>query len=419
MAVTEAHLACTREEQLRWLRDSWRTCSDLLASGVPVEALTVWSLFGAFDWDRLVTEEGTFYEPGAFDVSGPEPRATAVAEMMRDLASEGVHEVPAMTGPGWWDRPDRFHYPVVHVDEPAELPDREPPPPGRPQRRLLILGGDGPIGRVVANACERRGLAFTSTPDDAATPEHAPIDGIMEWLDPWAVVDGSGLRDADRAERTPRFVREAAGRAILWGRACERRGIPLAVLSTDEVFDGDASRPYREDDPIAPSTVLGRAWSDVERALEGSRHALIVRSGPLFGFDELDEGVDPLATILGAATAGRPVRVAADRVASPTYLPHLVDVVLDLLIDRATGIWHVANEAAVTPVDVATAALAALELETTAVRPVASGSSTGRGTGRRFTALTSGRGRLLPSLDESLTNFLTVWAARDRAQQAA
>jgi dTDP-4-dehydrorhamnose reductase len=190
------------------------------------------------------------------------------------------------------------------------------------------------------------------------------------------------------------------------------------VLSSDQVFDGTASGPYREDDPVGPRSVLGTVCASVERSLADSASALIVRTGPLFGFGQIDERADPLACLLRSASSGRPVRAAVDRIESPTYLPHLVDVVLDLLIDRANGIWHVANEGAVSPADMVRAALVSLDLDPEVLQPRTSLTS-GQPQRPVYTALTSARGRLLPALNESLTNFLTVWATRKRAQQAA
>ena len=78
VALTEVHLGCTREEQLRWLHAVWNQAREAAATGTDVRAVTSWALFGAFDWHRLVTTTDNYYEPGAFDVRGPAPRRTAI-----------------------------------------------------------------------------------------------------------------------------------------------------------------------------------------------------------------------------------------------------------------------------------------------------------------------------------------------------
>ncbi|WP_220473701.1 family 1 glycosylhydrolase [Hymenobacter rubripertinctus] len=115
LAITESHLGCTREEQLRWLHQSWHAANRLRTQGVQVRALTVWSLLGAFDWDNLLTQDGASYEPGVFDVRGGLPRPTALARMVQALIQEGHYAHPVLQGLGWWQRDVRFYWPVESV----------------------------------------------------------------------------------------------------------------------------------------------------------------------------------------------------------------------------------------------------------------------------------------------------------------
>ncbi|WP_204248439.1 family 1 glycosylhydrolase [Hymenobacter sp. PAMC 26628] len=112
LAITEAHLGCTREEQLRWLYQLWEVAGRLRAHGVDLRALTVWSLLGAFDWDNLLTQDGASYEPGVFDVRGGQPRPTALYPLVHSLIRRGDYAHPVLDGPGWWERNIRFDWPV-------------------------------------------------------------------------------------------------------------------------------------------------------------------------------------------------------------------------------------------------------------------------------------------------------------------
>jgi dTDP-4-dehydrorhamnose reductase len=102
IAVTEAHLGCTREQQLRWLVDVHAGATRAHAAGADVRAVTAWSMFGAFNWHNLVTRDDDVYEPGLFDVRGPVPRPTALAQVVRELAAGRRPSHPALQGPGWW-----------------------------------------------------------------------------------------------------------------------------------------------------------------------------------------------------------------------------------------------------------------------------------------------------------------------------
>ena len=108
VVATEVHLGCTREEQMRWLAQAWDAAQGARAAGCDVPAITAWSLLGAYDWNTLVTEDNDFYEPGAFDVRSGQPRPTALAGLVAQLASGQTPDHPVLASPGWWQRDDRF-----------------------------------------------------------------------------------------------------------------------------------------------------------------------------------------------------------------------------------------------------------------------------------------------------------------------
>jgi dTDP-4-dehydrorhamnose reductase len=117
IAITEVHLGCTPDEQLRWLWEAWSDTLQLRASGMDVRALTSWALLGSFDWNSLLTAEAGYYEAGAFDVSGPLPRATALSQLIRDLVSGAQPErMQLLEELGWWRRADRL-FPSVREGE--------------------------------------------------------------------------------------------------------------------------------------------------------------------------------------------------------------------------------------------------------------------------------------------------------------
>lgn len=210
MAVTEVHNGCTREEQMRWLLEAWRVAQRLREDGVPVTAVTAWSLLGAFDWNSLLTRGAGHYETGVFDVSGPAPRPTGLAFLMKALSS-GSPPPPAALGAGWWRRDIRLEYaPVRRLDD-------DPPPFGflaaEPAPSLLIVG-DGPGAEAVAEACLWRGLDYrrTSHVDQGVGP-----DETLAFTRPWAVV--AAFETLDNPAVGP------------WMEACGLRGLPFMDVS--------------------------------------------------------------------------------------------------------------------------------------------------------------------------------------------
>ena len=112
LAITEAHLGCTREEQLRWLHYMWQSAEAARQhDGADVQAVTVWSLLGTYDWNSLLTRDVGHYEPGVFDVRSGQLRPTALAGLVRALALGQPYRHPVLAAPGWWQRDElRLHF---------------------------------------------------------------------------------------------------------------------------------------------------------------------------------------------------------------------------------------------------------------------------------------------------------------------
>jgi dTDP-4-dehydrorhamnose reductase len=198
MAITECHIGCTREEQMRWLHEVWQAASHARASGIDVRAVTTWALLGSHDWNSLVTRESGYYEPGAFDARGPVPRPTALAAMVRALATEGRFDHPVLAAPGWWQR--------------GRSPSTNPGGPSQAPPILIVQAGDA-HGRVLEKQCEVRGLAHVVIGrDDVDTGSADEINRALDVHRPWAVIDAAGIPD-------------------LIAEACDARGIPFLVYS--------------------------------------------------------------------------------------------------------------------------------------------------------------------------------------------
>jgi dTDP-4-dehydrorhamnose reductase len=425
MAITEAHLGATREEQVRWLKEFWDAAQRLRAEGVDMRAVTVWSLLGSFDWNILVQRVEGFYEPGPFDVRAPRPRPTAIAHLMRELSAGCVRDDdPLLCQPGWWHRPDRLHHTPVEGRSYA----RAPVGPGvdmedRGARPLLILGASGTLGRAFARLCDVRGIAYHLLDrSELDLTDARQVDAVLARLRPWAVVNAAGYVRVNSAERdVERCLRtNAVGPAMLAG-ACARHGVQLVTFSSDLVFDGAhalLNKPYVESDPVAPLSVYGRSKAEMEaRVREVLPGALIVRTSALFG---PWDGANFLTRTLRALEEGERVVVADDERVSPTYVVDLVHTVLDLLVDREEGVWHLANTGAVTWSALAerAAELAGVDPGPLVGRPAYTLGRTARRP--RYSVLGSERGGLMPTLEDALRRYVQereVAPARTRRRE--
>src|SRR5207237_9444778 len=110
MAVTEVHLHCHREEQLRWFKYVWETCKKLKSEHLDIRAITVWAMLGSYGWNKLLTQPCGEYEPGVFDMRGGYPRPTALANFMKELVHDNKAIHPIYNEAGWLKRNARFIY---------------------------------------------------------------------------------------------------------------------------------------------------------------------------------------------------------------------------------------------------------------------------------------------------------------------
>lgn len=411
IAITEAHLGCTREEQLRWFKEIWDAAQHLRHKAVEIKAVTVWSLLGAYDWTSLVTRDDGFYEPGVFDLrsthgnsSASLPRPTALAQMLRYLSEGREYNHPLLEVPGWWRRPDRFLYPPI----PPPSPLSPPPPPlsSPPFSPLLIAGATGTLGKAFARICEVRGIPYRLlTRQEMDITSIESVDSILNEVKPWAVINAVGYVRVDDAEREPHLCRliNSDGAAIL-ANACAQRNIGLVNFSSDLVFGGDRDQPYLESDRVAPLNVYGHSKVQAERwVLQHHPCSLVIRTSAFFGpWDDYNF----LTLALRTLKSGQVFVAAEDAIVSPTYVPDLVNASLDLLIDGECGIWHLANPGAIAWSDLARLTANLAGVDASPIQPC-SIKTLGLAAPRpNYSVLGSERGILLPELDQAIARYL-------------
>ena len=389
VAVTEAHHGCSRDDQLRWLMEVWNAADTLRRDGADIRAVTVWALFGVVDWNTLLTRRTGHYEPGSFDVRGPEPRRTALAHAAESLAKSGTYDHPVLDRAGWWKRSTRFYRKPARRSSTCRLV-------GSP-RQLLITGAAGVLGQAFSRIAEARGLdhALVSRKEmDIASPES--VRAALAVHKPWAVVNAAGYARVQDAEREPAICfRENAIGAETLARACADLGIPLVTFSSDLVFDGRLGRAYVERDAANPGSVYGASKAEAERlVLSVHDRALVVRSSAFFGPWDRSNFV---WSVLKALAQGDPIEAGID-IVSPTYVPDLVHAALDLLIDGAAGVWHLANGGETSWRDLAVMAAERAGLDGGLVAEASDGPALN-------TALATERGMVMPSLDSAVDRF--------------
>lgn len=216
--------------------------------------------------------------------------------------------------------------------------------------KLLVLGGNGQVGHELRRALASLGDVVATTrsgalPDGRAC-ERADFDapatlpGLIERIAPDIVVNAAAYTAVDKAETDIEAAFRANAEAPgMLARTSAARGIPFVHYSTDYVFDGQGTRPYREDDPVAPLGVYGASKRAGEQAVidAGGRH-LIFRTAWVYG----SHGHNFMRTMLRLGADRDRLRVVADQIGTPTPAALIADVTAGILAQSndASGIWH-------------------------------------------------------------------------------
>lgn len=217
--------------------------------------------------------------------------------------------------------------------------------------KVWLAGAEGLLGSVLRARLEGLGVELVATDREVDIAERAAVAALVERERPALIVNAVAYTRVDDAETHE----EEASRANALGpenlgALAAATGASVVHFSTDYVFDGRASEPYREDAPCAPAGAYARTKYEGERRLLAALPARVwlVRTSWLFG----DRGPSFVKRMVELVAERDELRVVADQRGRLTYAPDLADTALRLagLVEpeRDTlaapyGVYHFAN----------------------------------------------------------------------------
>jgi dTDP-4-dehydrorhamnose reductase len=183
--------------------------------------------------------------------------------------------------------------------------------------KVMITGATGQVGGALLRSAPATIECVAPSREIDDLTNEASIAGRLDSLKPSVVVNAAAYTAVDKAEsdRDAAFAANARGVAAL-ASACRERGIRLIHISTDFVFDGTASRPYRIHDAVCPLNVYGESKLGGEtaiRSVEGL-HWLIVRTAWVYA----STGRNFVLTMLKLFNERDAVNVVSDQIGTPT-----------------------------------------------------------------------------------------------------
>jgi dTDP-4-dehydrorhamnose reductase len=239
--------------------------------------------------------------------------------------------------------------------------------------RWLITGAAGMLGRDLVSVLERGGETVTAlTRAELDITDGAAVrDALRHWR-PAVVANCAAWTAVDAAETSEDAALRLNGQAVAdLAVACAAAGVRLIQPSTDYVFDGQARRPYAEDDVPSPGTAYGRTKLAGEQAvldrLDGTGY--VVRTAWLYGA----HGPNFVRTMIRLEQQRPDLDVVDDQHGQPTWTMDVADRIVALVSSGApAGVYHATSSGETTWFGLAQEVFRLLGADPDRVRPVGS-----------------------------------------------
>lgn len=216
-------------------------------------------------------------------------------------------------------------------------------------QNILIIGNQGQLAtalKQIGRIADHRLICLGRPAMDFTQPN--TIGKIIEDVKPALVINAAAYSAVDQAQndKEAAFAVNASGVGEL-GRQCARHDIPVIHVSTDYVFDGTSTSPYKPRDKVAPKGVYGQSKARGETELrETIDQHLIFRTAWLFG----NHGNNFLKTMLRLGKTNDQIRVVDDQHGAPTYAHDLAvglaQIASQVITSRENipwGTYHLTN----------------------------------------------------------------------------
>lgn len=213
--------------------------------------------------------------------------------------------------------------------------------------KVLITGGNGQVAYDLIRLAQQKKMTIMAPARDALDiTQPQAVTQFFQQHQPDVVINTAAYTRVDQAEteKEQAYAVNQEGAKNL-AIACADRQLPLLHVSTDYVFDGKTTRPYREEDVVSPISIYGDSkWQGEEEVRRYCDKHVIVRVSSVFGV----HGMNFVKTILRLAQEKETLRIIADKISCPTPASAIAAALLKIAEKPQWGTYHFCGSAAVT-----------------------------------------------------------------------
>ena len=217
--------------------------------------------------------------------------------------------------------------------------------------KVLVTGVGGQLGYDVIIELKRRGHeAFGSDITESADiqldiTDKNDVETVLKKVQPDAVIHCAAWTAVDAAEDEDNKEKVYAVNVIGTrniAEVCKQLGCKMIYISTDYVFNGQGSNPWKADcKEYAPLNYYGKTKLEGELAVaELLEKFFIVRIAWVFGLN----GKNFIKTMINVGKKYDSVRVVNDQIGTPTYTYDLARLLVDMVETDKYGYYHATNE---------------------------------------------------------------------------